>query len=66
MGRAPDPDTLRASGVDDHEIWLFGHVTASVLPQGMQEPEDVAYLASDDARFTTGTALQIGAGNQLM
>ncbi|WP_217439308.1 SDR family oxidoreductase [Nocardia barduliensis] len=35
----------------------------------MQEPEDVAatvaYL-SDDARLTTGTTLQIGAGNQPM
>ncbi|MBY8862903.1 mycofactocin-coupled SDR family oxidoreductase [Nocardia sp. CA2R105] len=70
MGRAPDPERLRASGVDDHEIWLFNQVTATALPDGMQEPEDVAdtvvYLAGDEGRFITGAALQIGAGNQLM
>lgn len=70
MGHAPDPEVLRATGIDDYEMWLFNQVTATALPEGMQEPEDVAatvaYLASDEARFTTGTSLQIGAGNQLM
>ncbi|MET7772540.1 SDR family oxidoreductase [Nocardia sp. NPDC005366] len=70
MGKAPDPEVLRASGVDDYEMWLFGQVTATALAEGTQEPEDVAatvaYLASEEARFMTGTALQIGAGNQLM
>jgi (+)-trans-carveol dehydrogenase len=70
MGQAPGPEALRAGGIDDYEIWLFNQVTATALPEGMQEPEDVAatvaYLASDEARFTTGTSLQIGAGNQLM
>jgi NAD(P)-dependent dehydrogenase (short-subunit alcohol dehydrogenase family) len=55
---------------DDHEKWLFRHVTATALPDGMQEPADVAatvaFLASDESRFMTGTMLQIGAGNQLM
>jgi (+)-trans-carveol dehydrogenase len=36
----------------------------------MQEPADVAatvaFLASDESRFMTGTMLQIGAGNQLI
>ncbi|SNQ49544.1 Uncharacterized NAD-dependent oxidoreductase MAP_4146 [Frankia canadensis] len=70
MGRPPSPEALKAIGLDDHDLWMFGQVTASALPEGTQEPEDVAatvaYLASDEARFMTGTALQIGAGNQLM
>ena len=37
------------------------------LPAGRMQPDDisptVAYLASDDARFVTGTALPIDAGN---
>ncbi len=70
MAKAPTPEAMRARGVDDHEIWMFGQVTATALADGMQEPEDVAatvaYLASDESRFMTGTALQIGAGNQLM
>jgi SDR family mycofactocin-dependent oxidoreductase len=70
MGRPPDPERLRAMGLDDYDLWLFGHVTTTALPKGMQEPEDVAatvaYLASDESRFMTGTMLQIGAGNQLM
>ena len=52
------------------EKWLFRQVTATALPDGMQEPADVAatvaFLASDESRFMTGTMLQIGAGNQLM
>jgi NAD(P)-dependent dehydrogenase (short-subunit alcohol dehydrogenase family) len=55
---------------DDHEKWLFRHVTATALPDSMQEPADVAatvaFLACDESRFMTGTMLQIGAGNQLM
>jgi (+)-trans-carveol dehydrogenase len=47
-----------------------GQVTATALPDGMQEPADVAatvaFLACDESRFMTGTMLQIGAGNQLM
>ncbi len=70
MGKAPDPERMRARGIDEHELWMSGQVTATALPQGIQEPEDVAatvaYLASDDARFTTGTELKISAGNQLM
>jgi (+)-trans-carveol dehydrogenase len=59
-----------ASARTEYDDWLFKHVTATALPNGMQEPEDVAatvaYLASDDARFITGTQILIGAGNQLM
>jgi SDR family mycofactocin-dependent oxidoreductase len=70
MAKAPDPSALKAIGLDEHDIWLFGHVTATALPQGVQEPADVAatvaFLASDESRFMTGTMLQIGAGNQLM
>jgi (+)-trans-carveol dehydrogenase len=70
MAKSPDPSALKAKGLDDQDLWLFGHVTATALPQGMQEPADVAatvaFLASDESRFMTGTMLQIGAGNQLM
>ena len=70
MGQAPSPEALKKIGLDDHDLWLFGQVTASALPQGTQEPEDVAgtvaFLASDESRFMTGTMLHIGAGNQLM
>jgi (+)-trans-carveol dehydrogenase len=70
MAKSPDPSALKAKGLDDHDLWLFGQVTATALPQGMQEPADVAatvaFLASDESRFMTGTMLQIGAGNQLM
>jgi (+)-trans-carveol dehydrogenase len=74
MTKAPDPaanlDALKADRPDDHEKWLFRHVTATALPEGMQEPADVAatvaFLASDESRFMTGTMLQIGAGNQLL
>jgi NAD(P)-dependent dehydrogenase (short-subunit alcohol dehydrogenase family) len=45
-------------------------IVATALPEGMQEPEDVAatvaWLASDEARFITGAQIMIGSGNQLM
>jgi len=67
LTKAPDP---KAASPDDHEKWIFRHVTANALPEGMQEPADVAatvaFLASDESRFMTGTMLQISAGNQLM
>jgi (+)-trans-carveol dehydrogenase len=74
LTKAPDPTAGRAAekaaSPDDHEKWIFRHVTANALPEGMQEPADVAatvaFLASDESRFMTGTMLQIGAGNQLM
>ena len=74
MTKAPDPTAGSAApkvaGPDDHEKWLFRQVTAAALAEGMQEPADVAatvaFLASDESRFMTGTMLQIGAGNQLM
>jgi len=74
MTKAPDPTAgsaaPKAASPDDHEKWLFRQVTATALPEGMQEPADVAatvaFLASDESRFMTGTMLQIGAGNQLM
>jgi SDR family mycofactocin-dependent oxidoreductase len=70
MTKPPDPSAGKGVGADDHDKWLFRHVTAIALPEGMQEPADVAatvaFLASDESRFMTGTMLQIGAGNQLM
>jgi len=74
LTKAPDPTAGRAAAKaaspDDHEKWIFRHVTANALPEGMQEPADVAatvaFLASDESRFMTGTMLQISAGNQLM
>jgi (+)-trans-carveol dehydrogenase len=70
MTKPLDPSAGKGIGADDHDKWLFRHVTATALPEGMQEPADVAatvaFLASDESRFMTGTMLQIGAGNQLM
>jgi (+)-trans-carveol dehydrogenase len=70
MTKPPDPSAGKGIGADDQDKWLFRHVTATALPEGMQEPADVAatvaFLASDESRFMTGTMLQIGAGNQLM
>ena len=49
---------------------LATHVMAAALPQGSQEPEDVAvvvsWLASDESRFITGHEFPISSGNQLM
>jgi (+)-trans-carveol dehydrogenase len=49
---------------------LAGHVMSSALPQGSQQPEDVAavvaWLASEESRFITGHQFPISSGNQLM
>jgi (+)-trans-carveol dehydrogenase len=49
---------------------LAAQVMGSALPQGRQEPEDVAavvaWLASEESRFLTGHSLPISSGNQLM
>lgn len=45
----------------------FAAFFAPALPAGRMQPDDlaptIAYLASDDARFVTGTALPVDAGN---
>jgi len=49
---------------------LVNDVTATALPEGRQEPADVAatvaFLGSDESRCMTGTMLPTGAGNRLM
>lgn len=49
---------------------LAAHCMIAALPEGGQEPEDVAamvsWLASDEARFITGHDFPISSGNQLM
>lgn len=70
MAVGPFVESAATLETTDYERWLFKQVTTTALPDGMQEPEDVAatvaYLAGDDSRFMTGTQLLIGAGNQLM
>jgi NAD(P)-dependent dehydrogenase (short-subunit alcohol dehydrogenase family) len=57
-------------GVIMAEHPLAVQVMGSALPQGGQEPEDVAavvaWLAGDESRFITGHQLPISSGNQLM
>jgi SDR family mycofactocin-dependent oxidoreductase len=61
-----EPDLVAAIAADPK----MAGILATALPEGMQQPEDVAatvaWLASDEARFITGAQLPIGAGNQLM
>ncbi|MFE9320761.1 mycofactocin-coupled SDR family oxidoreductase [Nocardia sp. NPDC052278] len=70
MAVGPFVDGAAIPTPTDYESWLFKQVTITALPEGMQEPEDVAatvaFLAGDESRFMTGTQLLIGAGNQLM
>ncbi|MFI7670745.1 SDR family oxidoreductase [Nocardia sp. NPDC049526] len=70
MAVGPFADGAAIPTPTDYESWLFKQVTTTALPEGMQEPEDVAatvaFLVGDESRFMTGTQLLIGAGNQLM
>ena len=67
-GRRKGGRRARQSGTRPAASWLGWAILAclAVLPEGIAQPEDisdaVAWLASDQSRFVTGTQLSVDIG----